>query len=90
MDEHAIREYLKTIGNGGGVSEETDPVFTASPAYGISAQDIADWNDKQEELVSGTNIKTVNSQSLLGDGDLVVTADVSKITNSDIDDIISS
>ena len=45
---------------------------------------------KQDTLVSGSNIKTVNSQSLLGDGNLVVTADVDKITNSDIDDIIAS
>lgn len=77
MSEHAIREYLKTIGSGGGgVSEETDPVFTASPAHGISAQDISDWNDKQDELVSGTNIKTINGQSLLGSGDLPVTSKV--------------
>lgn len=82
MSEHAIREYLKTIGSGGGgVSEETDPVFTASPAHGISAQDIADWNDKQDELVSGTNIKTINGQSLLGSGDLPVAPPV---TSTDV------
>lgn len=82
MSEHAIREYLKTIGNGGGgVSQETDPVFTASPAHGISAQDIAGWNDKQDELVSGTNIKTINGQSLLGSGDLPVAPPV---TSTDV------
>ena len=128
MSEHAIREYLKTIGSGGGgVSEETDPVFTASPAHGISAQDITNWDNKsdfsgsyndltnkpsipskvsdltndsgfissetdpvfvasaaygisqtdidnwdakQDELVSGTNIKTVNNESLLGSGNI--------------------
>lgn len=82
MSEHAIREYLKTIGSGcGGVSEETDPVFTASPAHGISAQDIADWNDKQDELVSGTNIKTINGTSILGSGDLPVAPPV---TSTDV------
>ena len=82
MSEHAIREYLKTIGNGGGgVSQETDPVFTASPAHGISAQDIADWNDKQDELVSGTNIKTINGTSILGSGDLPVAPPV---TSTDV------
>jgi hypothetical protein len=30
------------------------------------------YDDKQDELVSGTNIKTVNGNSLLGSGDLVV------------------
>lgn len=28
--------------------------------------------EKQDALVSGTNIKTVNQQSLLGSGDLVI------------------
>lgn len=28
--------------------------------------------EKQDVLVSGTNIKTVNQQSLLGSGDLVI------------------
>lgn len=30
------------------------------------------WNAKQDTLVSGTNIKTINGESLLGGGDLVV------------------
>ena len=30
------------------------------------------WNNKQDALVSGTNIKTINSQSLLGSGDIVI------------------
>lgn len=30
------------------------------------------WNTKQETLVSGSNIKTVNGTSLLGSGDLAV------------------
>jgi len=60
---------------------ETDPVFTASPAHGISTQDIADWNDKQDELVSGTNIKTINGESLLGSGDLPVAPPV---TSTDV------
>lgn len=40
---------------------ETDPVFTASDAYGISSSDISDWNGKSTVSVtrhttSGTNI----------------------------------
>ena len=54
----------------GFITTETDPVFTASPAHGISAQDIADWNGKQAALISGTNIKTVNNESLLGSGNI--------------------
>lgn len=32
------------------------------------------WNAKQDALVSGTNIKTVNSNSLLGSGNIAITA----------------
>lgn len=53
---------------------ETDPVFTASAAHGISTTDITNWNSKQAALVSGTNIKTVNNQSLLGSGNLTITS----------------
>ena len=30
------------------------------------------WNDKQDTLVSGENIKTINGESILGEGDMVV------------------
>lgn len=59
---------------------ETDPVFSASPAHGITSSDITNWNDKQAALVSGTNIKTVNGNSLLGSGDLSITQPVSITT----------
>jgi len=101
---------------------ETDPVFMASPASGITSQDITNWNakldssalnpyytsaqtdtaisnavsvkadssrvdeieevtasalvelhsTKQDILVSGTNIKTINNQSLLGSGNIEI------------------
>ena len=77
---------------------ETDPVFMASAASGISAQDITNWNNKldssdlepyytsaqtdtaisnatsgkQDTLVSGENIKTINNQSLLGSGNIEI------------------
>ena len=38
---------LGTIsGGGGGITQETDPVFVASPAHGITSADIANWNSK--------------------------------------------
>lgn len=91
---------------------ETDPVFTASAAAGISSTDITNWNNKADEytagdgiditsnvisvdsnltvqgdtayiqytepidvtkqdvLVSGQNIKTINNQSILGSGNI--------------------
>lgn len=54
---------------------ETDPVFSASAAYGISTTDITNWNSKQAALVSGTNIKTINGYSLLGSGDISILSD---------------
>lgn len=51
---------------------ETDPVFISSAAYGITASDISNWNSKQAALVSGTNIKTINSESILGSGDITI------------------
>jgi microcystin-dependent protein len=88
---------------------ETDPVFSASAASGITSSDISNWNNKstfsgdyddltnkptiptatsdltndsgfidssyhdsskQDALVSGTNIKTINGNSILGNGDI--------------------
>ena len=53
---------------------ETDPVFTASAAHGITSTDITNWNSKQTALVSGTNIKTINNESLLGSGNINITS----------------
>ena len=55
----------------GFITEEIDPTV---PYYvkSITIADINSWNNKQDLLVSGTNIKTVNSQSLLGSGNLVL------------------
>ena len=42
---------------------ETDPVFTASAAHGITAQDIANWNAKQNSLVNTQNPYTAQGTS---------------------------
>lgn len=38
----------------------------------VTASDKTNWNAKQEALVSGENIKTINSQSLLGEGNISI------------------
>lgn len=38
----------------------------------VSSTEKQTWNQKQEALVSGTNIKTINSYSIMGSGDLVL------------------
>lgn len=66
LDVQGALEYLDS----NMLTSETDPVFTASAAHGISSSDIANWNGKQAALVSGTNIKTINGNSLLGSGNI--------------------
>ena len=77
---------------------ESDPVFQASAASGITSQNITNWNNKldssaltpyytsaqtdtaisnatsgkQDTLVSGVNIKTINNESLLGSGNIEI------------------
>lgn len=76
--EHPVYYYkdgairLWTNASSSGTVTETDPVFSASPASGITSSDITNWNGKQNALVSGTNIKTVNGNSLLGSGDITI------------------
>lgn len=49
---------------------------TTSGASATNAQDAIDelFSEKQDTLVSGSNIKTINNNSILGSGDLSITA----------------
>lgn len=56
----------------------------SKPANGIPASDLAadvipDVSGKQDTLVSGTNIKTINKESLLGSGNLSIQAESATI-----------
>ena len=48
---------------------ETDPVFTASAAYGITSTNITNWNGKQNQVLSGT---TDPDSSLGENGDIYI------------------
>lgn len=136
-----VEELLDQVANGntgggGGITEETDPVFTASPAASITDEQITGWegkqdaiadldyiragaakgatalqsyteqykgtvtgvkmngttknpsegvvdlgtvitehqdiSGKQDKLVSGTNVKTINGESILGSGNITI------------------
>lgn len=71
-EEPSDPDYNVWIDPTGQGTEEQDPIFISSAAYGISNSDITTWNSKQAELVSGTNIKTINNQSLLGSGNITI------------------
>lgn len=45
---------------------------TADTTIHVTSEDKTTWSGKQDALVSGTNIKTINGNSLLGSGDLTV------------------
>lgn len=59
----------------------------------VTAANKTTWNNKQDALVSGTNIKTVNGNSILWTGNLEITAGVSSVNGEtgavvlDADDI---
>lgn len=55
--------------------------YTTASVTGTNIKDFASAG-KQDTLVSGTNIKTVNSTSLLGSGNIVITANPSVINAS--------
>ena len=83
------------INNSGFLTSETDPTV---PTYvkQISLSDINNWNSKQNALVSGGNIKTINNESLLGSGNINITGttytagDGIDITNEVISNTITS
>ena len=55
----------------GFITSETDPTVP-SFVKNITQADINSWNNKQNLLVSGTTIKTINDTSLLGSGNINV------------------
>lgn len=69
--------------NSGFITEETDPTI---PYYikQIRLADITRWNNKQDELVSGVNIKTINSNSLLGSGNIDISTSYTAGTGIEI------
>ena len=66
-------------------AQEQDPTV---PYYvkQISISDINNWNSKQDELVSGSNIKTINGESILGEGNLNVDTSYTAGTGISISD----
>lgn len=46
-------EVQDAIENAGSLTEESDPIFTASPAHGITSNDITNWNGKYTKSNSG-------------------------------------
>jgi hypothetical protein len=58
------------------------PTASALNRGALSAANWTTFNGKQDALVSGTNIKTINSTSILGSGNLVVAAAPSGVSGA--------
>lgn len=56
-------------------------------ADGILGQQVRQrvWHDKQDALVSGTNIKTINGTSILGSGDITIEGGSGSVTDVQVD-----
>lgn len=73
LNKPTIPTKVSDLQNDSGfLTSETDPIFSASAAKNITSSDISNWNGKQDALVSGTNIKTINGNSILGSGNLEI------------------
>jgi hypothetical protein len=55
--------YAKSAGSLSSGANETDPVFGASVANGITGADTTNWNNKQNQLIAGSNI-TINGNTI--------------------------
>lgn len=61
---------------GGGVSIEVDSALDATSTNPVENKTVTEaLNAKQKTLISGTDIKTINGESILGSGDLTVTSE---------------
>ena len=71
----------------GGIATSFFNGFAIITASGTSAN--ISMNPFQDKLVSGTNIKTINGNSILGSGDLTIKAsnEATALTNEDLNDL---
>lgn len=58
-------------------NEQIFPITDKTLVQGLSEQ----LNEKQERLISGTNIKTINNQSILGSGNITINSGNGTVTS---------
>jgi len=77
----AVTGTSPVVSSGGTTPAISMPAATTSVSGHLRSSDWNTFNNKQAALVSGTNIKTVNSNTLLGSGDIAVQATLVSGTN---------
>lgn len=84
----AINKSITLPNNTGTIALTSDIPTRGTAASGgttlslVNTGDMYTWNNKQDALVSGTNIKTVNNESLLGSGNIAVQTAITSQTVS--------
>ena len=56
----------------GKTDESAFTAHTADTTIHVTSSDKTTWSGKQDALVSGTNIKTINNESILGSGNITI------------------
>lgn len=80
-----VEDFLDQIANGeigGGITAETDPIFSASPAASITEGKKAEWDNKQDAIADLENIREgarLGSTALQEHQDISHLADKSEI-----------
>ena len=67
-----INEDISAVSGDVSTLSGTVTAHTADTSIHVTTSDKSTWSGKQDALVSGTNIKTINGTSILGSGDLQV------------------
>ena len=73
-----IRQYTTAES---GIASETDPVFTASAAYGITSQDITNWNNKVDAAGAAASAPVQSVNGSTGAVTISVPTNVSDLNN---------
>lgn len=81
-----VDKNLVGLNNVDNTSDANKPVSTAQQAALNLKADASTVSGKQDTLVSGTNIKTINGQSILGSGDITISG--SGLTQQQIEGLI--
>ena len=56
----------------GKVDTSAFTAHTADTVIHVTSDEKAAWNGKQDQLISGVNIKTINNKSILGEGNITI------------------
>ena len=77
-DSSAVTEEISAAVSGKADSSDVETLsgtvtaHTADTTIHVTSSDKTTWNGKQDQLVSGTNIKTINNTSILGSGNITI------------------